>query len=80
MSFKLFEIEFDGKKDSFEVGKEKMDKVCQIVGEKFISGWIEYGDKNKLIDKDNVNHLFGWLKRLEECELDNLNEEKINAN
>ena len=30
MSFKLFEIEFDGKKDSFELGKEKMDKVCRL--------------------------------------------------
>ena len=32
MSFKLFEIEFDGKKDSFEEGSKKMDEVCELVG------------------------------------------------
>ena len=42
MSFKIFDIEFDGKTDSFEVGKKKMDKVCQIVGERFIKEWFDY--------------------------------------
>lgn len=77
MSFKLFNIEFDGKIDSFEVGERKMDKVCQLVGEKFIRGWLSYGIEKEIIHKDNVNHLFKWLKRLEDCELDNLNDEKL---
>ena len=53
MSFKLFEIEFDGKKDSFEEGSKKMDKVCEIVGEKLIRGmdWIIGLKKEKLIER-----------------------------
>ena len=47
MSFKLFEIEFDGKKDSFEEGSKKMDKVCQLVGLKFITEWIDYWEKKE---------------------------------
>jgi|TARA_R110001592_G_scaffold85088_1_gene251317 hypothetical protein len=66
MSFKLFEIEFDGKKDSFEEGSKKMDEVCELVGLKFIREWIDYGVKKEKIDKDNVNNLFKWLKLLEE--------------
>tara|TARA_R110000744_G_scaffold164637_1_gene281760 strand:+ start:98 stop:340 length:243 start_codon:yes stop_codon:yes gene_type:complete len=66
MSFKLFEIEFDGKKDSFEEGSKKMDEVCELVGLKFIREWIDYGVKKEKIDKDNVNDLFKWLKLLEE--------------
>ena len=30
MSFKLFDIEFDGKEDSFEVGKEKWIKYVKL--------------------------------------------------
>ena len=66
MSLKLFEIEFDGKKDSFEEGSKKMDEVCELVGLKFIREWIDYGVKKEKIDKDNVNDLFKWLKLLEE--------------
>ena len=42
MSFKLFDIKFDGKKDSFEDGSKKMDEVCKIIGEKFLKEWFEY--------------------------------------
>ena len=31
MSFKLFEIEFDGDKDNLEVGSKKMKKVCEKI-------------------------------------------------
>ena len=53
MSFKLFDIEFDGKKDSFEVGEKKMDEVCKIVGTKFIKEWIEYWIEKGKIEKAN---------------------------
>ena len=66
MSFKLFGIEFDGKKDSFEEGSKKMDKVCELVGEKFISEWIRYWVKKGKVDKNNVNHLYKSLKILED--------------
>ena len=66
MSFKLFEVEFDGSKDSFEDGSKKMDEVCKLVGEKLIKEWIDYGVKKEKIDRDNVNDLFKWLKLLEE--------------
>ena len=36
MSFKLFGIEFDGKKDCNSIGEKKMDEVCRIVGTKLI--------------------------------------------
>ena len=75
MSFKLFEIEFDGKNDSFEEGSKKMDRVCEIVGEKFIREWIDYWVKKGKVDRNNVNDLYKSLKILEECDFSNLSEE-----
>ena len=75
MSFKLFEVEFDGSNDSFEEGKLKMDLVYQKMGERFIKDWIKYGvDKGK-VDIKNINHLYKWIKILEESDLNNLKEE-----
>ena len=53
MSFKLFGIEFDGKKDCNSVGEKKMDEVCQIVGTKLIKEWIKYGKQKGKIKKAN---------------------------
>ena len=75
MSFKLFEIEFDGKKDSFELGKEKMDKVCQIIGEKFIIEWIEYWIEKDKVKRGDVNGYYKCFKILEECNFRNLRDE-----
>ena len=72
MSFKLFGIEFDGKKDSFEEGSKKMNKVCEIVGEKLIKEWIDYWVKKGKVDRNNVNDLYKSLKILEECDFSNL--------
>tara|TARA_R110000796_G_scaffold124011_1_gene238394 strand:- start:199 stop:474 length:276 start_codon:yes stop_codon:yes gene_type:complete len=66
MSFKLFEIEFDGKKDSFEEGSKKMDEVCELVGEKLIREWIKYGKRIGKVESDDVNDLYKWIKMLEE--------------
>ena len=79
MSFKLFEIEFDGKNDSFEEGSKKMDKVCEIVGEKFIREWIDYWVKKGKVDRNNVNDLYKSLKILEECDFSNLKDD-LNGN
>ena len=75
MSFKLFDIKFDGKKDSFEEGSKKMDKVCQLVGLKFITEWIDYWEKKGKIDRSNVNDLYKCIKILEECDFRNLRED-----
>ena len=75
MSFKLFEIEFDGKKDSFEEGEKKMNKVLERVGEKLVNGWVNYGVEKGKIDRDNVNYVYKWIKILEDCDLNNLKEE-----
>lgn len=75
MSFKLFEIEFDGKKDSFEEGEKKMNKVLERVGEKLVNGWVNYGVEKGKIDRDNVNDVYKWIKILEDCDLNNLKEE-----
>ena len=42
MSFKLFGVEFDVKKDCNEIGERKMDEVCKIVGEKIIIEFVKY--------------------------------------
>ena len=75
MSFKLFDIEFDGKKDSFEEGSKKMDKVCEKVGLKFIKEWFGYWiDKGK-VEKGNVRDYYKCLKVLEDCDFRNLRED-----
>lgn len=75
MSFKLFDIKFDGKKDSFEEGEKKMNKVLERVGEKLVNGWVNYGVEKGKIDRDNVNDVYKWIKILEDCDLNNLKEE-----
>ena len=49
-----------------------MDKVCEIVGEKFIREWIDYWVKKGKVDRNNVNDLYKSLKILEECDFSNL--------
>lgn len=75
MSFKLFDIEFDGSKDSFEIGKTKMDKVCEIVGEKFIKEWFEYWIEKGKVERGNVRDYYKSLKILEECDFRNLRDD-----
>ena len=75
MSFKLFDIEFDGKKDSFEVGEKKMDEVCKIVGTKFIKEWIEYWIEKGKMERDDIRGYYKCLKVLEDCDFRNLRED-----
>ena len=53
MSFKLFDVEFDSN-EPIEVGSKKMDKVCQIVGTKFIKEWIEYWIEKGKMERDDI--------------------------
>ena len=73
MSFKLFDIEFD-KDEPIEVGTKKMDKVCEIVGTKFIKEWIEYWIEKGKIERDGVGY-YKCLKVLEKCDFRNLRED-----
>lgn len=66
MSFTMFGVEFDGRKDCNSVGEKKMDKVCQIVGTKLIREWIKYGKKIEKVKSDEVNDLYKWIRLLEE--------------
>ena len=66
MSFKLFGIEFDGKKDCNSVGEKKMDEVCQIVGTKLIKEWVKYGKQKGKIKSDDVREYYKWIVMLEE--------------
>jgi len=75
MSFKLFEVEFDGSKDSFEEGNKKMGEVCQLIGEKLIRCWIDYGVGRGKINRDEVNDLYKWIKILEEVDFKEFNKE-----
>ena len=50
-------------------------KGCARLGEKFINGWVKYGVEKGKIDRDNVKEIYGWIKILEDCDLNNLKEE-----
>ena len=52
-----------------------MDKVCQLMGEKLIRQWVEYGTEKGKIDKENIKHLYKWIKILEDCDLNDLKED-----
>ena len=66
MSFKLFGVEFDGKKDCNEIGERKMDEVCKIVGEKLIKEWVKYGKRINKIKSEDVREYYNWISLLEE--------------
>ena len=74
MSFKLFDIEFD-KDEPIEVGTKKMDKVCEIVGTKFIKEWIEYWIEKGKVERGNVKDYYKCMKVLEKCDFRNLRED-----
>lgn len=75
MSFKLFDIEFDGEKDSFEEGSEKMDKVCKLIGKKLLKSWIHYGVKSGCVKDNKVNDVYKMIKVLEEVDFNELSED-----
>ena len=66
MSFKLFGVEFDGKKDCNEIGERKMDEVCKIVGTKLIKEWVKYGKRINKIKSEDVREYYNWISLLEE--------------
>jgi hypothetical protein len=74
MSFKLFDVEFDSD-EPIEVGSKKMDKVCQIVGTKFIKEWIEYWIEKGKMERGDIEGYYKCLKVLEECDFRNLRED-----
>ncbi len=66
MSFTMFGVEFDGKKDCNSVGEKKMDEVCRIVGQKLIKEWVQYGKRKGKIKNDDVMEYYNWITLLEE--------------
>ena len=66
MSFKMFGVEFDGRKDCSSVGEKKMDEVCRIVGQKLIKEWVQYGKRKGKIKTDDVREYYKWITLLEE--------------
>ena len=66
MSFKMFGVEFDGRKDCNSVGEKKMDEVCRIVGQKLIKEWVQYGKRKGKIKNDDVMEYYNWITLLEE--------------
>lgn len=77
MSFKLFEIEFDGDKDNLEVGSKKMKKVCEKIGLRFLREWFDYWIQKGKIEKGNVKDYYKCIKVLEECDFSNINDDLI---
>ena len=66
MSFKMFGVEFDGRKDCNSVGEKKMNEVCRIVGQKLIKEWVQYGKRKGKIKSDDVREYYNWITLLEE--------------
>jgi len=66
MSFKMFGVEFDGRKDCNSVGEKKMNEVCRIVGQKLIKEWVQYGKRKGKIKTDDVREYYKWITLLEE--------------
>ena len=58
MSFKLFDVEFNGK-ENFYPQHKLMDKVCERVGKKFLKEWLKFGvDEGMVDDLGNVNQIY----------------------
>ena len=68
MSFKLFDVEFNGKEDFFPHHK-LMDKVYKRIGKKFLKEWITFGkDEEMITDLGNVNQIYKWIKCYEDSD------------
>tara|TARA_R110000796_G_C14382112_1_gene415347 strand:+ start:118 stop:420 length:303 start_codon:yes stop_codon:yes gene_type:complete len=68
MSFKLFDVEFNGKEDFFPQHK-LMDKVYKRIGKKFLKEWITFGkDEEIIIDMGDVNNIYKWIKCYEDSD------------
>jgi hypothetical protein len=77
MSFKLFEVEFNGE-DNFYLNHKLMEKVCIRIGKKFLKEWIKFGvDEETILDLGDVNQIYKWIKCYEDSNYKNFIEERL---
>jgi|TARA_B100001559_G_scaffold93865_1_gene78552 hypothetical protein len=68
MSFRLFNVEFNGK-DNFYPKHKLMSKVFEKVGKKFLKEWLKFGVDEKMIDDlGDVNQIYKWIKCYEDSD------------
>ena len=68
MSFKLFDVEFNGK-ENFYPQHKLMDKVCERIGKKFLKEWLKFGKEEGMVDDlGNMNQIYKWIKCYEDSD------------
>tara|TARA_B100000768_G_C11084353_1_gene292212 strand:+ start:108 stop:407 length:300 start_codon:yes stop_codon:yes gene_type:complete len=72
MSFKLFNVEFNGE-DNFYPNHKLMDKVYGKIGKKFLKEWLQFGvDEEIILDLGDVNQIYKWIRCYETSDYKNL--------
>tara|TARA_S200000501_G_C20265976_1_gene500762 strand:- start:19 stop:261 length:243 start_codon:yes stop_codon:yes gene_type:complete len=71
MKLKVFDVVIDGD-DNLENRQLSMDSIYKYVGKKVLKSWLEKGDEIGLVDVNNNEDVWVWLKNIELMDWDNL--------
>ena len=71
MKLKVFDVVIDGN-DNLENRQLSMDSIYKYVGKKVLKSWLEKGDEIGLVDVNNNEDVWVWLKNIELMDWDNL--------
>ncbi len=73
MKLKVFDVVIDSD-DNLENRQLSMDSIYKYVGKKVLKSWLEKGDEIGLVDVNNNEDVWVWLKNIELLDWDNLKE------
>jgi hypothetical protein len=71
MKLKVFDVVIDGN-DNLENRQLSMDSIYKYVGKKVLKSWLEKGDEIGLVDVNNNEDVWVWLKNIELMDWDNI--------
>ena len=71
MKLKIFDVVIDGD-DNLEDRQSSMDSIYKYVGKKVLKSWLEKGDEIGLVDVNNNEDVWVWLKNIELMDWDNI--------
>ena len=71
MKLKVFDVVIDGD-DNLEDRQLSMDSIYKYVGRKVLKSWLEKGDEIGLVDVNNNEDVWVWLKNIELMDWDNI--------
>jgi hypothetical protein len=71
MKLKIFDVVIDGD-DNLEDRQLSMDSIYKYVGRKVLKSWLEKGDEIGLVDVNNNEDVWVWLKNIELMDWDNI--------